>query len=270
MSAIFLRTIKDRLVSTLVYIIGEIGFIWMYVAIFPSMEGQADELSQAFAAYPESLMKAFGISDMAAMFRKIENFLATENYSFLWPILAVALVVSIGGYSIAGEIERKTIETLLAQPISRIKIFISKYFSGLLIFTVFTAMTVFSIIPLAKIHGVDYFLEAHTKMFVLGLLFGGAIYSMTTLFSALFSERAKTYFFSVGIIIVMYALNIVASLKDNLSDLKYFSFFHYFDTNKALVDNQIDPLAYYIFGGVMIGSTLLAALIFNRRNITVS
>jgi uncharacterized membrane-anchored protein YitT (DUF2179 family) len=107
-------------------------------------------------------------------------------------------------------------------------------------------------------------------MFILGLLFGGAIYSMTTLFSALFSERAKTYFFSVGIIVVMYALNIVASLKDNLSDLKYFSFFHYFDTNKALVDNQIDPLAYYIFGGVIIGSTLLAALIFNRRNVTVS
>lgn len=270
MKAIIIRTIKDRAISTLIYILGEIIFLWMYISIFPSMSKQSAELSKAFEAYPESLMKAFGITDMAAMFNHIENFLATENYSFLWPIIAIALVVSIGGYAIAGEIERKTIETLLAQPISRLKLFLAKYLSGLFIYIIFTAITVFAVIPLSKMYDVAYNSSAHISMFFLGLLFGTTIYSLSFLFSAMFSERAKAYFLTVGIVICMYAINIAASLKDSLSDMKYFSFFYYFDTNKALIDHRIEPLSIYVFCSTILICTLLAALIFNRRNITVS
>ena len=68
----------------------------------------------------------------------------------------------------------------------------------------------------------------------------------------------------------MYALNIISSLKDNLSDLKYFSFFYYFDINKALLNQTIDDMSVYIFIGTIIICVLSSAIIFNRKDVIVS
>jgi ABC-2 type transport system permease protein len=245
-------------------------FLWMYVAMFPSFADKKEEFNKVLEVYPESLMKAFGISDAASIFNSIENFLAVENYSFLWPILAIALAVSIGGYSVAGEVEQKTIETLLSQPLSRSKLFWGKYFAGLAIILVFSIITIFSVVPLSKIHNVSYNLDANFKMLILGFLFVWTIFSISTLFSSAFSERSKPYFFAVGLLIVMYAINIVVSLKENLANLKYFSFFYYFDSAKALQENSIDAVSVVVLGGIALLSTVLALMIFNKRDLAVS
>ena len=127
MLTVFLRTIKIRFWATLVYIIVGVLFVWMFVGMFPSFADKADDLNQLMELYPEKMMEAFGVKDAVSIFASVENFLAVENYSFLWPILAIALAISLGGFSVAGEIERKTIEFLLAQPISRSGLFWGKY-----------------------------------------------------------------------------------------------------------------------------------------------
>lgn len=267
---IFLRTIKTRRISVLAYVLVGILFLWMYVGMFPSFADKAQEFKQVFEAYPESLMKAFGVSDPTAIFNSIENFLAVENYSFLWPILAIALAVSVGGYSVAGEVEQKTIETLLSQPVSRSRLFWEKYFAGLVILLIFSVLTVLSIIPLAEAYNVDYNLSAHAKMLVSGFLFSWTIFSITTLLSAVFSEKSKPYFFTVGLLVIMYAINIVASLKENLENLKYLSFFHYFDSAKVLQENILDSTSVLIFALLAIVSTIVGLTIFNKRDVAVS
>ncbi|TSC92345.1 MAG: hypothetical protein CEN92_13, partial [Candidatus Berkelbacteria bacterium Licking1014_96] len=78
------------------------------------------------------------------------------------------------------------------------------------------------------------------------------------------------YFIPVGILILMYVLKIISSLKENLKDLQYSSFFYYFDANKSLIDNKIDNWSYLIFGGVIIVFTIIAVLWFRKRDIAVS
>lgn len=270
MMSIVLRTLKDRRWSIMVYVAVGVLFLWMYVAMFPTFADKADQFKQLMNAYPESMMDAFGVKDAAKMFENVENFLAMENYSFLWPILAIALAVSVGGYSIAGEIEQKTIETLLSQPVSRTKIFFAKYLSGAAILALFSSFSIMSIVPLAKLHNVDYNLSAHWKTLLLCYLFAMTIFSIATLFSSMSSEKSRAYFFTVGIVVVMYALNIVASLKDSLSDLKYGSFFYYFNTSKALTENALDPVSIWVFACVIVATTALSVVIFNRRNIVVA
>jgi len=270
MLAVIMRTIKDRKWSILVYILAGILFVWMYVGLFPTFADKKDEFKQVLDAYPESIMETFGVKDAAAIFDSIENFIAVENYTFLWPIMLIALAVSLGGYSIAGEIEKKTIETLLSEPISRLRLFWAKYMTGLALILFFIVVTVMSVIPLCELHNVEYNTMSHITMLGLGALFGWAIFSITTLFSTMFNERSKPFFFSAGILILMYALNIVASLKDSLSDLQYFSFFFYFDPVRALTEQTITWEALLVFGGISIVTTIAAAIIFDKRNITVA
>ncbi len=121
--------------------------------------------------------------------------------------------------------------------------------------------------PLAAIHDIDYELVNFSNFFVFALLFGLATYSIAMFFSSIFSQKGRVYFVTAGIIILMYVANIVSALKDNLEDIKYVSYFHYFDSSQLLVHNKIDDLAYWIFIGSIVVFTAAGALIFNRRDI---
>lgn len=268
MGILLRRTIKDRRLSLYIYCGIGIILVWLYASLFPSLQKQSDKFNQLMDAYPKELMKAFDIESPGVIFSKFENFLATEQYSFMWPILVIALMVAWGAAGLAGEVEKGTIELLLAQPISRLRIFFGKYLSGLVALAIFTAITVFCAIPLAAAYEFGFQTENYIKVAIIGFLFGLAIYSITMFLSAIFSEKGKVYFLTTGLVVIMYVLNLVANLKDNLSDLKYFSFFHYFATSDALMKNQIDPWAYLVFGGTILVTTILGVMFFIKRDIT--
>ncbi len=270
MKAIFWRTIKERRIILLIYCLGIIGFLWMYIGMFPSFADKKEEFNQLMQYYPADLMKAFGVQEVGAIFSSIENFLAMEQFSIIWPIIVIAFVVSIGGASIAGEIEMGTVETLLSLPVSRIKIFFAKYLGGLVLTTVFTAVSIFAVIPLAAAYNVEYQASHYVTTFVISLLFAWAIMSIAFFFSVIFNSKGKAYFIPVGILILMYVFKIISSLKDDLKDLQYSSFFYYFDANKSLVDNKIDSWSYLVFGGVIIVFTIVAVLWFSKWDIAVS
>lgn len=269
MLALFWRTIKDRKYTILIYCLASILFLWMYIAFYPTIHDKAQEFSQLLSAYPESFMKAFNINPSQLLFTTLESFLAMEQFNIVWPIMLFAFFIAWGGSAIAGEIEKGTIEILLAQPISRLKIFLAKYLSGTLMILLFTAVSVFAVIPLAKIYHIDYQLFHYWTIALIGFLLGGAVFSIAIFFSALFSDKGKAYFLTSGILVVMYVLNIMASLRDNLETLKYFSFFYYYDPAKALIDNQIDHWAYLVFISTIVLFTIFAALIFQKRDISV-
>ncbi|MEW6407937.1 MAG: ABC transporter permease subunit [Patescibacteria group bacterium] len=222
MLTIFWRTIRDRKLSLLIYCLAGILLLWMYIGFFPSIRDQAEKFKEVFEAYPESMMKAFNIEELN--FDTLEKFLTVEQFSIIWPIMVIFLVVSIAGTALSGEVEKGTAEILLSRPVSRLKIFFSRYLAGLFILLVFTVSSVFFVVPLARLSKVDFVFENYVTIAVLGFLFGWAIFSMGMMFSAIFSERSKTYMVTGGILLVMYVLKIAASLKESLDKLKYFFF----------------------------------------------
>lgn len=267
--ALVFRIIRDQKKSLLAYVLIAIVFVWMYVAIFPSIAKQQAEFSKLLTNYPEGLLKAFGLDPRTLIFSNLESFLSLEHYSILWPLMLIILLVSYASSAIAGEIEKGTIEILLSQPLSRLKVFGGKYAAGLLILLIFTFFSVFAVFPLAQIYHLDLRMVNHLTMAMLGFLFGLAVFSMTLMFSSIFSERGKAASLTGGILILMYALNITASLKEDLASLKYLSFFHYYDYHAALVENRIDPLTIGVFLLVSFLGTLLGAFWFNQRDIAV-
>lgn len=265
MWAVFTRTIKDRRILLLVYILASIGLLWMYIALFPSFKDQSGSLEQLIKNYPESFMKAFNFDIKS--FTTLEGYLSTEQFSFVWPLLVIFMTLGYSGYALSSEVEKGTIEILLSQPISRLKLFFGRYFAGLLMITIFTVFSVYAAIPLARAYNIDFNTHNFLTISILSFLFVWAIYSIGMFFSAVFSGIGRVYFVTGGILVLMYVLNIVSALQDNLADLKYASFFYYFNPQKALVYNQIDHWAYLVFGGTIVVCTLLGAIWFSKRDI---
>lgn len=265
MIALVSRMLKDRRVSLLVYCIAGIGFLWMYVAIYPSIEGQADRFNELFQSYPEGFMKAFGIDQINLS--TLENYIAMEHFSLIWPLMMFFFIISIAAGGLSGEVERGTIELLLARPISRLKLFFSRYLFGALALIVFIILTVFAIIPLAELHNVTYATSRYIDVALIGLLLGLAVFSLSLCLSALFSEKGRVSMIMGGSLVLMYVLNVIAALKENLSDLKYLSFFHYFDSQAALTKGEISLASVWVFVAVIVVSTIAGAFFWKRRDV---
>ena len=268
MLTIYLRTLKDRRMSTIAYAIGSVAFMWMYVALFPTIRDQSANFAQLLSSYPKGFLEAFGFNGVE-MFSHMGSYLSTEMFSFIFPIILVALAVSFGSAAIAGEIERGTIEFLLSQPVSRTKLFFSRYLAGASAVAGYTAIVVFSIIPFSKMYDSGIAAGDVARFWVMCFLFGLAILSLSFLASAIFSDKGKPNFIVTGIIILMYVLKILASLKPSLDKLKFYSFMYYYDPSStlgsgaALAHNML-----WVFLGTSVISTLLAVWWFNRRDIT--
>jgi ABC-2 type transport system permease protein len=269
MLGIVLRSLKNNKGSLAIYSIASIGFLEVYVSMFPFMQQQSAQLSDMLKLYPESLMKAFGFDSSQLLFDQIGSFLATEQFSFMWPIMAIIFLVSYSNSSIVGEIENGTVEVLLSQPISRTKIFFGRYFAGLINLFVFTFASVFAVVPLALLHDIKYNTKGLLAFSIEAFLFGAAIFSLAMLASSLFSEKGKANIITIGVLISMYVANIVSSLKPSLSDLQYFSFFHYYNPASALVKNTFPDWTLIVFIGFSLVVTAVAAVWFNKRDVAV-
>ena len=265
MFTIIKRTIRDRWVVIVIYLAVALAFLLMYIAMFPSFANQQEQWDQMLKSMPQEMMKAFNLQDYS--FAHLENFLSSELYSITWPLLLIILSISSAGAALANEIEKGTIEFLLSMPISRTKLFISRYLAGTLVILVFVALTIYAAIPLAKIFNIEVQAVNYSSLALIAFLFGLAIFSIAMFLSAMLSERGKVYFISAGVIVLMYVANIVVKLKEKYADLKYISFFHYFDSVKILIHNEIDKVGIWVFLATIIIFTIAGLVAFDKRDI---
>lgn len=266
--AVFFRILKDKKKSLIIYTVGSIAVIEMYISLFPEIQKQAAQLNQLLEAYPKGLMEAFGFEGSAtALFSRVESYMSTEYFSFFWPIMVITMMIAFANLMIITEIERGTIELTLAQPVSRLKLFVSRYAAGVLYFAIFNFVSVFAIIPFATLHNVSYQIQNYFTVWGISFLFGLAVYSVATFFSALFSEKGAAVASSAALLLMMYVLNIVSTLKDSLENLKYFTFFHYFNPTQVFGNNEVIQYSVPVFIGVIIVFTAAAAWRFNTRDV---
>ncbi len=269
MLTLIIKTIQKNIINLLIYTIISASFVWMYVAMWPSFSKQSEKFLELADAYPEAVLKAMNI-DIVGMFSSLEGFIAGEHFSIIWPIIIIILTLSYASSAIAGEVDKGTIELLLAQPISRLKIFFAKYLSGLVIIAAFVLLSNFSVVPLSLLHNVDLQIQNYLTISILGFLFAFAIYGVCIMLSSFASARGMPMAITGGLLIIMYALNVFSAFQESVEKLKYLSFFHYYDFASAAISNQLEILNIVVFLVVGIITTLIGAVIFIKRDIATT
>lgn len=267
MYAIIKKELKERKLSLIIYILVALMLVWVYMVLFTTVRDQAQSLNKLVETYPEALKKAFKIE--GGGFNTIESFLSYELFSLMWPLLAIMLALSRAGNAIAGEIERGTIGTLLTQPLSRTKILLSKYYSGIISLGAFIVASILTPIPMAWAYGYPI----HPKNFLLTALlcslFALSILSVSIFCSAIVSDRSKVYGLVGGTIFLMYVLNVVSGIKPELDKLKYLSVFHYFDAANVMTHAHLPLGTCLLFGAVSVFGIVGGLVAFNKRDISI-
>ncbi len=258
------KELKDKKWLFIIYTITGVLFVCLYVFLYPSIQKSGANVSEIIKSLPADLNKAFGLD--ASSFNTLEGLLSGKHFSLIWPILLIGLSVSMAASFISGEIEKSTMEILVSEPISRLSVFTSKLISGALIVLVFVIISILVVLPLSTFSNISVIALNFYKLTFLGYLFGLAIFGISMFFSAIFSEKGKAIFATVGLLILMYVINIVSLLKDSLENIKYFSLFYYFNYTDVLVHGKLLNLNILVFLVTFLFSSFLASAYFVKRD----
>lgn len=233
----------------------------LVIWVFPSFQ-QSINLDEMLDAYPQPVLKAFGIETMATL----EGFLAVELYAFAWVILFGLYTAYAAAGIVSDAVEHDRMDLWLAMPVRRWRLLVEQFLTMLVPIVVVNAVTPVVVYagsvlidePLAvqdliMVHAlsIPYLLATGAIGLVLGVVFSRSA----------IAERAA--------LALVFALYLVESL---LTDTDYewvgaVSPTRYYQVNDILIRGEYG----YVSAGILLAATVglvgLAAVLFSRKDI---
>lgn len=230
---------------------------------YPSFKDQAAELEKSFADLPPAAVQLFGGS---TDFFSPVGFLNSQIFFLMLPLLLGMLAVSLGGSLLAREEQDKTIEMLLAKPISRSKLLLSKMIAGSIILGVVSLLVGSATVVTSSIIGIGISSSAIWLACLSCFLLSWSTGSVALLVTAL--GRARSAALGIAALIGVGGY-LVVSLSGTVEWLeapsKIFPFYYY--RSEAILNGAYNAAhtIYFVGLGVVCGG--LAILAFRRRDI---
>jgi len=228
------QTMKDYWKTTLILTLLFSGMAIMYAGMFPSFEDmmvdmvQSNEFDQ-FAFIP-------GYQDMASYV----GFLNIEMYQIFWALILAIILGFIASSTISKEIESKTIDVLMSNPVSRPQIIIEKFIGLLPMVLIIDFFSMFVIMGTTIGIGeeLDFYYLFLTHL--ISVPYFLAIMSIGIFISTFVDEKMKASIITMAIVVAMFIFDSIAQLTPDFEVLGYLSLKHYFNAYDALKFGEID------------------------------
>lgn len=263
MKAVIKWTLWGRRWGVVWWSIGVSGFIFLNMIFYPSFRDDAAELQKTFENLPDAAVQLFGGS---TDFFSPVGFVNSQIFFMMLPLLLGILAISLGSNLIAREEQDKTIEMLLARPLSRGRLLLAKGLAGMLTLAVVTAVALFTIIVTAKVVNLEVPLSALVKVifvcFLLVLSFGAVAFLLTAIGKA----RSASLGLAAVIALGGYFVSSLAGTVHWLAVPSKFFPFHYYQS-ETILRGTYDWAHALFFIAVIVACSVIAWICFRRRDL---
>ena len=261
---LFLRELKRNGRSFIIWTFSLVASSVLMMMLFPYMQTNMTEtMRNMTASMPESMVNAL---NLGLDFNKVLPFFA---YVFQYVILFSGIyAMQLGAGILSREEGEKTIEFLLAKPVTRTGVIGSKLACTLVYLSVFNIL--FAAADYAAVRGVsdqDFSIKLFLLMHI-GQLLLQLVFALAGLFISVFVTRtAAIYPLSVGIVLCMYFISILSGISDKLGNLKYFTPFEYIMPAGIIRTGRIETVYCMIIAFVLLACTAGVYVFYNRKDI---
>jgi ABC-type transport system involved in multi-copper enzyme maturation permease subunit len=258
------RKFIDQAISLLYYFGGLLAYSWMMIAMFPTMK--TADLAGIYNQFPKEFLKFFGANGIESM-GTVEGFLSIEFLSLFFILIIAFYIGSSAGSTIAGAIEKRTMDFQLSQPISRAKLLLSETIVGLLNTALLVFATSGSIYILAKAYDVSMSTRGIFVFAFVAIIFLWAFYGLAVLISSILRSKITVASITVSIIMGLYILNALSKIVDKLAKIEKYTLFNMYNPQKLLTDHIINWHQIEFLLLVLVVGIISSILIFNNKDI---
>ena len=260
---IAIQTIKDHWRVTIILTLLFMGMAAVYAGMFPAFEESLLEMMES--GFAESFNWLQGSSDMSTYV----GFLNLELYQIFWIMILGIILGFISASQISKEIEGKTFDLLMSNPVSKKQVVFEK-FIGLLPMVLiinFATMLVVMGITLAIDENLNFYYLFLTHVASIPYLF--AVVSLGLLVSVVINEKMKASIIMIALIVGMYIFNSISLMIPDYESLGYISITHYFNPYDTLKFGKMDVVGMVVLSVVAIWCLIIAMIYFDHKDIAV-
>ena len=261
---ITLQTIKDNWKTTIIITLLFMAMATMYAGMFPSFEGSLMEMMDSEFA------EGFNFLPHAEQMHTYIGFLTLELYTMFWLLILAIMLGFVAASSISKEIEGKTIDILMSNPLSRKQIVIEKFIGLIPMFLVINFTTMLAVMGISA--ALDESLSYGNLLMVhlVSIPYFLAVFSIGILLSVIIDEKMKSSIIMISILVAMFVVNSLSLMAPDYEFMGSFSFLHYFDTFNVLKYGEVDGAGIIVFIAVTLVCLVLAMVYFEKRDIAVT
>jgi len=259
------RALLDRRRSLTWWIVGSAIYAVVIVVSFPSVRGQ-DELNDLMDDYPPELMALFAGGETTFDLTAAADYLNSQLFAFVLPLLLIILAVGFGAASVAGEEERGTLELVMSYPVTRGRVLLEKAAVLVVLVAILATATYVVTFGVGLIVDVDVAL-VDVALSLVGQILLGITFGFFALAVGAFSgSRVLAIAVASGVAATSYLVGSLAPVVSWLEPFKWVSLFYYATGDNPLANGL--PLGHVI---VLVGgaaAALAAAVVgFARRDL---
>ncbi|MGI8474812.1 MAG: ABC transporter permease [Thermomicrobiales bacterium] len=233
--------------------------------------GDLDRLAPLLSIVPPSFWALMNVTPDFLTTVGLAGYLSLGFTHPAYLILSTTTVVWFVARSLAGEMERGTIQFTLCRPVSRSRLYLSRV-AGFVVVSILVAsigpigmLLGLGIAPPAKAFPYRHFLATGMSSWLLVWAIGG----LTLLFSARANSMGQAIGWALGAFIVSYVIDYFAALWAFLQPIDPFSVFHYYDPSQALARGSLPLLNIVVLGLVGLIAIVAGGAVFSRRDLPV-
>lgn len=260
------RELQANRKSWLVWTIALAALSLMMMSVYPSFRQDTANLEAMMDLFPEAFSKIFGL-DQLSMADPI-GFYATETY-FMVILFGSLYAAILGASMLAKEEDDKTIEFLLARPLSRQRMLANKLLALLILLVLFNLGISLVTFASFAVFDVGAYSSATLLRLVIAPLFAHITFASLSFSLALFFARTKSATsMAIGMVIGLYFVDVLATLSEKFEILRYFTPYYYVEA-VGIVHDGIKPVNVLVLLGVTITALAASFILYNRRDIVV-
>jgi ABC-2 type transport system permease protein len=262
---IIIRKFKDQWRSILYYLAGLTAYSWIMIGMYPSMKNVNFEAY--FEQMPKEFLQFFGATDMKA-YSTIEGFLSMEYLSSFFILIIAFYVAASAGSTIAGAIEKRTIDFDLSQPISRTRLLLSEAVVSLFDTFLITFGAVYGIWLLCKAYDISISGKGIFAFALTATLLMWAIYGVAILISSLLRSKMSVAAITLAFVLGSFIFYSLTQIFDKLKNYDILSIFYlYPNPQEVLKDGQVHWDKIGILTLILIIGLISSTVIFNKKDI---
>ena len=258
-SSILTKTIYEKRWTILFWSLGVIGMALLMMGFYHSFQ----DFDQVLKNLPKSFQSFIG---NIASLKTVPGYVSQQVFAFRIPLLTLIMIIILFSGLIGGDENEGTLQTLLAQPASRLRVFVEKLLAGLVIsFIICSAAMIGVLLGLVLIHERMSFLrlfQAIVGEWLITIVFGSLAFAIGAITGKRGLAGSLTGLLAFG----TYLLTSFVSSVPSIATLEKISPFHYYN-NPAIALFGLDGRNLMVLMGIIVILLGSSALIFNRRDI---
>ena len=255
---LFKKSIRDLRGQVLGWGLGMGAMLALTAALFPSI---GDLYGDFMGSLPKEWAGFIGEGDLSTL----EGYLSTEFFGYAHVALAVFAILA-GGAAIVGEETDGTMDLLLAQPVSRVRVAIAKLAALTVSITFIIALMALGLVIALPVVGVVDSPGRLANGFLMLLPFLVGMSLAAALFAQFFGSRMAGGTILAGLLVASYMLEALSGVNQMLMDLSPAYLTTYFQGQNAVIGEV--EWNYLITSLVAIAALAVAnVVLFVRRDI---